>query len=219
MKVLVIAPHMDDETLGMGATIAEAFRRKGHEVLFIINKNDRVIDLISQDGFDYSISESLDEITQCVEGRQNDVSILIQLNTPEEEALIFKNNSGMLVTIDDTGPSAKMADMRFNVLYPMEDSYTGFEYVTLSSVFQKKHTNNRVIKETVDNILVLQGGSDTYGFIPWHISLKEGSTYHINSDIMIKSAFDDVNGKRLSSFFISQTMKSIPRSPYFSLAF
>ena len=47
MKVLVIAPHMDDETLGMGATIAEAFRRKGHEVLFIINKNDRVIDLIS----------------------------------------------------------------------------------------------------------------------------------------------------------------------------
>ena len=146
--------------------LAEEFRKKGHGISFIINKNDRVIDLIRKDGFDYSISESLDEITQCIEGRQNDVSVLIQLNTPEEEALIYKNNSGMLVTIDDTGPSAKMADMRFNVLYPIEDSYTGFEYVTLSSVFQKKHTNNRVIKETVDNILVLQGGSDTYGFIP-----------------------------------------------------
>ena len=146
--------------------LAEEFRGKGHEISFIINKNDGVIHLIEKNGFDYSIGESLDEIIQCIEGRQNDVSVLIQLNTPEEEALIFKNNSGMLVTIDDTGPSAKMADMRFNVLYPMEDSYTGFEYVTLSSVFQKKHTNNRVIKETVDNILVLQGGSDTYGFIP-----------------------------------------------------
>ena len=146
--------------------LAEEFRRKGHEITFIINKNDRVIDLIRKDGFYYSICELLDEITQCIEGRQIDVSVLLQLNTPEEEALIFKNNSGMLVTIDDTGPSAKMADMRFNVLYPIKDSYTGFEYVTLSSVFQKKHTNNRVIKETVDNILILQGGSDTYGFIP-----------------------------------------------------
>jgi len=169
--------------------LAEEFRGKGHEISFIINKNDGVIHLIEKNGFDYSIGESLDEIIQCIEGRQNDVSVLIQLNTPEEEALIFKNNSGMLVTIDDTGPSAKMADMRFNVLYPIEDSYTGFEYITLSSVFQKKHTNNRVIKETVDNILVLQGGSDTYGFIPKIVKALFDIPENISMNVIIGPNF------------------------------
>jgi spore coat polysaccharide biosynthesis predicted glycosyltransferase SpsG len=169
--------------------LAGEFRGKGHEVLFIINENDGVIHLIEKNGFDYSIGESLDEITHCIEGRQNDVSVLIQLNTPEEEALIFKNNSGMLVTIDDTGPSAKMADMRFNVLYPIEDSYTGFEYITLSSVFQKKHTNNRVIKETVDNILVLQGGSDTYGFIPKIVKALFNIPENISMNVIIGPNF------------------------------
>tara|TARA_B100000315_G_scaffold174346_1_gene162762 strand:+ start:229 stop:1212 length:984 start_codon:yes stop_codon:yes gene_type:complete len=169
--------------------LAGEFRGKGHEISFIINKNDGVIHLIEKNGFDYSIGESLDEIIQCIEGRQNDVSVLIQLNTPEEEALIFKNNSGMLVTIDDTGPSAKMADMRFNVLYPIEDSYTGFEYITLSSVFQKKHTNNRVIKETVDNILVLQGGSDTYGFIPKIVKALFDIPENISMNVIIGPNF------------------------------
>jgi spore coat polysaccharide biosynthesis protein SpsF len=71
----------------------------------------------------------------------------------------------------------------------MEDSYTGFEYVTLSSVFQKKHTNNRVIKETVDNILVLQGGSDTYGFIPKIVKALFDIPENISMNVIIGPNF------------------------------
>lgn len=146
--------------------LAEEFRNKGHKAFFLVNNNGNVISLISQAGFEYHIAESMAELNALIEDKKFDIAILNQLNTPEHEALLFKKHSYLLATIEDNGISAKSADLRFNVLYPIEGAVTDFKYIPLAPVYQGKHKNERQIKEKVENILVTQGGSDTYGFIP-----------------------------------------------------
>ena len=146
--------------------IAEEFRSHGNGVIFIINSNKKVVDLVSQKGFESNTAKSMAELTNSLNGRQFDIVILNQMNTPEDEALLFKRHSKMLVTIEDTGSSTQYADLRFNILYPIDDSINDFKFIPLASVFQDKHRIPKEIKEDVENILVTQGGSDTYGFTP-----------------------------------------------------
>lgn len=161
--------------------LAEEFRNKGHKVAFIVNANKNVISLVSQADFEYHIAEGMEELTHCTEEKNFDIAILNQLETPEEEARVFKRRSKMLVTIEDTGISAKSADLRFNVLYPIADAVTDFKYIPLSPVYQEKHRNAKQINEKVGNILVTQGGSDTYGFNPKIVR----ALYSIPTDINI----------------------------------
>lgn len=161
--------------------LAEEFRKTGHKVAFILNANKNVISLVSQAGFEFHIAENMEGITACMENKKVDIAILNQLETPEEEALLFKKHSKMLVTIEDTGVSAKLADLRVNVLYPIDDSITDFKYIPLAPVYQEKHKIAKHIKEKTENILVTQGGSDTYGFTPKILR----ALYSIPNDINI----------------------------------
>lgn len=144
--------------------LAEEFRSIGHEVTVIVNKNKNIVDIFAKRGFHCKTGESLEELDKCIKVDAVDIAVLNQLNTPVKEALIFKNQSKFMVTIDDIGSASELADIRFNVLYPIENSISGFEFIALSPIFQEKHSIDKNIKETLDSIMVTQGGSDTYGF-------------------------------------------------------
>ena len=146
--------------------LAEEFRARGHAVVFIINNNQIVANLISQRDFGYRIAESSIEVEESINRQSIDIAILNQLNTVKDEALIFRRHSKVLVSIDDTGSSARLSDLRFNVLYPIADSIIDFKYIALSSIFQQKHNIPKRIRERIGRILVTQGGSDTYGYTP-----------------------------------------------------
>ncbi len=173
--------------------IAEEFRNTGYKVAFILNANKNVIGLVSQADFEYHIAESMTELTNCMEDKNIDIAILNQLVTPEEEALLFKKSSKMLVTIEDTGISAKLADLRFNVLYPVAEYITDFKYIPLAPIYQEKHKNDRQIKEKVENILVTQGGSDTYGFTPKIMKALYSITTDIDINVVIGPNFSNDN--------------------------
>ncbi|MGR3218931.1 MAG: PseG/SpsG family protein [Candidatus Anammoxibacter sp.] len=170
--------------------LADEFRESGHNVCFIINNDQSVMELLLEKDIGYRIAERLPEIEKCIEGQFFDVAILNQLNTLKEEALLFKKISKVLVTIDDTGKSVELADLRFNVLYPIADAYTDFKYIALSSSFQKKHAIPKVInEERVKTILVMQGGSDTHGYTPKIVKALYGISNKTSINIILGPNF------------------------------
>lgn len=169
--------------------LAEEFRNNGHEASFIINNNLNVINLVSQYDFEYHVAESMTELTNYIEDKMFDIAILNQMNTPEDKALLFKKHSKMMATIEDTGESAKLADLRFNVLYPIDDAVTDFKFIPLSPVFHVKHNAVKAIKQRVEVILVMQGGGDTYGFTPKIIKSLYGITADINISVVLGPNF------------------------------
>jgi len=170
-------------------SLAEEFRKNGHGVLFIVNNNKNTLDLIAERNFEYKIKEGLVELGECLGAEDWDITVLNQLNTAQEEALIFRKNTKILVTIEDTGESAKLADLRFNILYPIDGSFSEFKYIPLSSVFQQKHSMPKIIKENVETILVMQGGSDTYGFTPKIMKALCGIPADINIRVILGPNF------------------------------
>lgn len=161
--------------------LAEEFRSKSNNILFIINNNQNVINLISQKGFKYNIYKNLEQIEEYLNEDSIDIAILNQLNTMEEEALLFRKKSQIMVTIDDTGKSAGFADLSVNALYPIENSISDFRFIALPSTFQKKHHIQRKTNKRIENLLVTQGGSDTYGFTPKIVK----SLFSIPKDISV----------------------------------
>lgn len=158
------AQGMGDVTSSLA--LALKFRNRGFKAQFIINNDRKSKELIAANGFGYSVAENTNDLTRCLKERSFDVVILNQLNTAVGQARTLKAHSKLLVTIEDTGKSAAVADLRFNVLYPIEGALTDFKYIPLNEFFQKKHRIKRSISRRVKNIIITQGGSDTYGFTP-----------------------------------------------------
>lgn len=169
--------------------VARELRKAGSEVSFLINNNKNVINSVSDDRFVFEICEGSTEIENYIKGKRFDIVVLSQLNTPAAEALLFKRISGMLVSIEDTGESAKLADLRFNILYPARGAITGFEYIPLAETFQRKHGLLRIINDRVINVMVSQGGSDTFGFTPKIIKALSGLSEEIAVNVVIGPNF------------------------------
>ena len=145
-------------------SIAKELRKRKCEILFITNHNESVSSLLEYHEFSYVSATLQSEIEKYVKYKYFDIIILIQLNTDIKEAQVFKKHANMIVTIDDTSETSHLADLCFNVLYPIEKSFSGFEYVALPQNIQRNHNLSKIINQDVQNILIMQGGSDTYGF-------------------------------------------------------
>lgn len=165
--------------------MAEEMISGGHDVLFVTNKNKHVMDLVFGKGFNLTPAENLNEVEGVLARKFFDIAVLNQLDTPVSEAAIFKRHSRKLITIEDQGPGANISDMRFNVLYPVDHAETDFTFMPLNRVFQSKHTAFKTVKERVDNILVSQGGSDTYGYTPKIVKALIGIPEYVNINIVL----------------------------------
>lgn len=169
--------------------LAEEFKNQGHEIFFMINNNKNVMNLVSQRAFEGTIAESIAEIGKALNQNTFDITILNQLNTSQDETMALKSHSKMLVTIEDTGIGAQLADLRFNILYPIDNSISDFKFIPLAHSFQNKHSIPKLIKEKVENILITQGGSDTYGFTPKIIKALYAIPADININVIIGPNF------------------------------
>ena len=63
-RILVIAPHPDDETLGVGGTIAK-YSSQGDEV-FVLIVSGHLPPLYSKDDYDKTVKEANLEIFHCM---------------------------------------------------------------------------------------------------------------------------------------------------------
>lgn len=84
---------------------------------------------------------------------------------------VLRDTSCHLVTLDDSSPSAELADMAINVLYPIDgptarrQRSAPADYL-LPQPFEQAATESFEVREEIDRILVTQGGADTWGNVP-----------------------------------------------------
>ncbi|WP_299290880.1 glycosyltransferase [Nitrosopumilus sp.] len=116
-----------------------------------------------------------------------DLIIIDKLNEKKINLKFFKKFA-KVASIDYVGKNYELIDYGINYLYPsskVKNSFSGFEYVILN----KKFTSKIKIKKNVTSILVLQGGSDTYCFIPKILSALNNLDNKFKISIVLGASF------------------------------
>ena len=171
--------------------IAEAFREGNNQdkISFLIDNDPEPIKEIGKRDYIINVAEDIGQEISYIQSIQPDVIIVNMLKNDIERLEFFKQSSKLLVTIDDSGAAAKLSDIRINPLYYTDGAINEPEYIALGKEFISANKKDKTIKGEVGNILVTQGGADTYGFTPKIISaLSEiEETIHIN--VVIGPAF------------------------------
>ncbi len=145
--------------------IAETLKNKS-DVLFVVDNDIEAVESISQRGYRVKAVNNLKEELTALESFKPDAIVVNQLNSQKDFLTELKHLTKVLVTIDDAGPGPSIADIRFNPLYYIPESYCSPEFIPLRKEFQNINKKERKISRNVKKILVTLGGSDTYGFTP-----------------------------------------------------
>jgi spore coat polysaccharide biosynthesis predicted glycosyltransferase SpsG len=98
-----------------------------------------------------------------------DAVIVTRIWNSSEYIRLLRQYGRLVVVVDDAGPAAKEADLAFAVHWvpnPAPGAITDPRYLALRSEFAELHRRPRLSRRALSEIMVLQGGSDTYGFTP-----------------------------------------------------
>lgn len=145
----------------------EAQHRLKLEPHFFLKAGAAGRSIIEQSGYPWHGVEQPGELSFD----QVDVLIVDQLQTPVEEMQALRSQCNILVSMDDVGQGHFHADLGFNGLYknpqpaPSQGGkwYFGLDYIVIDPAFA---STRRREKANVENLLLTQGGADTYGVLP-----------------------------------------------------
>jgi len=184
--------------------IAEAFREGNNQdkISFLIDNDHEPIKEIGKRDYMINVAEDIGQEVSYIQSIQPDVIIVNMLKNDIERLELFKQSSKLLVTIDDSGAAAKLSDIRINPLYYTDGAINEPEYIALGKEFVSANKNNKIIKGEVENILITQGGSDTYGFTPKIINALSEIEESIHVNVVIGPAFknfEELNGATYKS--------------------
>jgi len=171
--------------------IADAFRDVSPQdtITFLVDNNREAIDAINARNYKIRVAADLDEEITCLKKIKPDVIIVNMLENDTERLRNFKQNTRLLVTIDDAGSAARLADIRINPLYYTDNAITDPRYIALLKEFIQANNTSKIIKEKIEVILITQGGADTYGFIPKIIKALYNIEKECRIEVIIGPAF------------------------------
>lgn len=209
LKLKVAFRTTGNQRQGMGdvygsLALADAFKKYAANILFVINNDMETIDVLSHNSYLYEVISHLNDEIEIYRNFSPEIIIVNRLNNSAVYLKKIKNLTKLLVTVDDAGPAAQIADLRINPLYYIENSYTGPDYVALRKEFQEINNIPRRIRKNVESILVTLGGSDTYGFTPKVIKALANIPESIGIDVVLGPAF--IHHEELN-----QVLKSVER--------
>ncbi|ANP88487.1 PseG/SpsG family protein [Rhizobium leguminosarum] len=151
-------------------TLATELRSRGHSIRFLANDHPNSLRIIQERGFDVALYD-LAAVTGWEDGFV-DVGVLSpiwindRLNTRRSHSETIKRLGAKLVTFDDRGDGAELADMNICALLfektedlKGKDVRLGVEYMILNPEIAAY----RRIRQSLASILVTLGGADTYG--------------------------------------------------------
>lgn len=178
---------------GMGDLIgsmalAEACR-PGEEPLFLLADATLAAPLLSARGFHWVEAAIPEEELKALATFHPDVIVVNKLSSPPEYIRHLRTLAGEVVTLEDTGPGARESSLRVNVLYPIPDSIQDPACIPLRKEFQRAHEVQRALREPLEDLLLLQGGSDTYGFTPRILAALEGCAGSARLTLVLGPAF------------------------------
>ncbi|MBB4288553.1 spore coat polysaccharide biosynthesis predicted glycosyltransferase SpsG [Rhizobium leguminosarum] len=151
-------------------TLATELRSRGHPIRFLANDHPNSLRIIRERGFDVGLYDLV-----AVTGWEKDfleanapspIWINDRLNTQRSHSETIKRLDAKLVTFDDRGDGAELADMNICALLfdnteglKGRDVRLGPEYMILNPEI----AGYRRVREKLASIIVTLGGADTYG--------------------------------------------------------
>lgn len=169
--------------------LARALQRRGHEVFFAVSPTEAALSLLAEHGQEPIAVTSLDEEIAAVSRLTPEIVIVNKLSSPVEELSALKEKTAFLVTMEDTGPGAERADLRVNVLYPIPNAITDLSYFTLRDEVLRQRGAPPIVRAEPNELLVMQGGADTYGFLPKIVRALEGVAFSGRITVVAGPAF------------------------------
>ena len=154
---------------GMGdvwSSLALAAECPLDDVLFILSGGDEAAAVVKENGYLLEVAETADKESEVLQAFSPHAIIVNKLNNPPAYIRSLKDRAPVVVTIDDAGTGGELADLQFNVLYHTQGAYVEPEYIALRREFQEMNGLTRMIRPGIRELLITQGGSDTYGFTP-----------------------------------------------------
>jgi spore coat polysaccharide biosynthesis predicted glycosyltransferase SpsG len=153
-----------------GLNLADALRKEGLDCFFVINNDQRSIEIIQSRNFIFEVVCSYDDSTWeagIIQRRGVCVWVNDRLNTSERHATALKELNIGMVTFDDLGYGARWADLHVAALPGIYKKnilagnkiLTGTDYLILNPEIR----HHRRVRKNIEKILVSLGGSDTYG--------------------------------------------------------
>ncbi|MDD5594686.1 MAG: glycosyl transferase [Candidatus Omnitrophica bacterium] len=213
--------------MGMGhffraLNIIEFLKQKKKKYILFLNVDDNSISILKKKKICF-------ETVDLDDTRSNWESVLIKkydidfwindrLETKIEHAHNVKRNNVMLITFDDRGSGAAIADINFGSLafnfnYPLKgiNVFKGTDYLILN----KEIDNFRRLRKKGEKIIVSLGGSDTYGVTLKVIEILKNK--HASATIIIGPNFkhrDELNSIADKDFRIIDNVPSIIKEFY-----
>ena len=183
-----------NEKQGMGdvwgsIALADEFSKSSDEIIFVLSEGEKAIELLEGRGYQTCIAESVEEELVLLRRFQPHVVIVIKLNNEPQYIKALKALTQHLVTIDDAGDGSRYADTRINVLYHTYGAETDPKYITLRSEFRGLHERGKRVRREVQELLIMQGGSDTYGFTPSIVHGLEGLSIRPRCNLILGPEF------------------------------
>lgn len=146
--------------------LARKFDGMSDEKFFLVGGGDEATAAIRGQGYRCLVVSSRTHEASVLEEIRPDVIVLNQLNNAPDYVRFLKKFSRLLVTVDDAGGGAAFSDLKFNPLYEAPGAITDLSYLPLREEFIAAHDRAKPIRAQVRELLIAQGGSDTYGQTP-----------------------------------------------------
>jgi spore coat polysaccharide biosynthesis predicted glycosyltransferase SpsG len=169
--------------------LADECAKGADEVLFLISGGEEAIAAITERGYSYRAAATFEAEEPILRAFRPDVILVNKLKSDPAYLQALKHLVGLVVTVDDNGDGARHAHLRINVLYPVPGAVTDPRYIALRNEFQEAHKREKTIARDVRELLITQGGSDTYGFTPRIIHALEGMRIHPRCTVVLGPAF------------------------------
>ena len=185
--------------------IGGAFRSQGMEVAILAEPDPEATAYLQKAEYTHFHATSNSQDCRIVQEWAPDCLVVNMLRSAPEYLATLRPLVKLLVTIDDDGPAAALADLCINPLYPIPGALSSPAFIPLKSGFQELNRQSRTWRQRVQSILVTLGGADTYGFsprvvraiasIPAEISLKVilGPAYRHEAEM--NAALEDLAGR------------------------
>src|SRR4030042_4082969 len=146
--------------------VAPAFRSQGMEVAILAEPDPEATAYLQKAELAHFQAGSISQDSRIVQEWAPDCLVINMLRSAPEYLATLRPLVKLLVTMDDDGPAATLADLCINPLYPIPGALSSPAFIPLKSEFKDFNRQSRTWRQRVQSILVTLGGADTYGFSP-----------------------------------------------------
>lgn len=169
--------------------MAQEFLSRGAEIMMLAEPDPEAIECLNLAGLKHLYAQNNSNDVKIIKAVSPDCLVVNMLQSDQKYLQSLKSYAGILVTVDDDGPGAGVADLCINALYPVPGALVEPCFVPLREDFQKYHHRKKNWKKEITSILVTLGGADTYGFTPLVIRALNHLPYHVSIDVILGPAF------------------------------